>query len=446
MFNCPGLDLPEATIKEQPTEDCSQFKGTSLTELEPSIERCEVRALSHCSIFGYATIFDGLGHYFNKLRTLMLGEHKHGIYRSYKAYFEEFVGLSAMHLKMPNLPHNASLYCHQKQLASADGFSSNKDLWERQYECNLVPPLDAWFNLRSELFDPNQDEQCVQVKVHRTSLAAASAAPKPENFLRERYWAKKHMHASTACRNKLKPKRSSGDWDVAIHFRLGDLIAPAIGTGDALSAGSREQRKKNWEDRAEEAAGGMRSVLRTLSKTKASLNVTMQGVSKGYRFMVLVVSDSPFAAVQEFIERGDDIRLEAIRTDHDQYATFTTVRVRFVEDSDKVFELAFMSSDANPLVAMHCLAAADALVLPFHQGARVGPSSFALMAATLGRGSVIQTAEELLGRVSHIDGSSPYSWADSFVEHVLSPQGTFAAEIEDGAYPQQRLPTTEDPL
>ena len=85
------------------------------------------------------------------------------------------MGLGAIHLKIPNLPHNASLYCHQKQLASdgaprtcpaafylracrlrrrrftpsrlpartspriacppfdsADGFSSDEDLWERQ--------------------------------------------------------------------------------------------------------------------------------------------------------------------------------------------------------------------------------------------------------------------------------------------------------------------------
>ena len=150
-------------------------------------------------------------------------------------------------------------------------------------------------------------------------------------------------------------------------------------------------------------------------------------------------------------------------------------------------QLAFMNEDANPLVAMHCLAAADALVLPFHKGDRMappsnpstspnpgpcskldpdpdptptpfatpspnhtgdrmGPSSFALMAATLGRGSVIQTAEELLERVERINGGSPDAWADSFVQHVLSPQGTFAAEGEGGGYSQEQLPTPEDPL
>ena len=54
--------------------------------------------------------------------------------------------------------------------------------------------------------------------------------------------------------------------------------------------------------------------------------------------------------------------------------------------------------------------------------------------------------QELLERVSRINGGSPAAWADSFVQHVLSPQGTFAAEREEGAYPQQQLPTPEDPL
>ena len=74
-------------------------------------------------------------------------------YSAYKSYFEEFIGLSALHLRMPTLPHDASLYCHEKQIASDDAFSDNQDLWDRQYEFNLVPPLDDWFNLRSELLD-----------------------------------------------------------------------------------------------------------------------------------------------------------------------------------------------------------------------------------------------------------------------------------------------------
>jgi len=453
MFNCPNLDLPESTItKEQSAEDtaedCSRLEGTSLTSLEFDLSRgrCEVSPLSHCSVFGYVTVFDGLGHYFNKLRTLMATEHEAGIYRSYEAYFEEYVGLGAIHLKMPNLPHNASLYCHQKQLASDDGFSSDEDLWHRQYECNLVPPLDDWFNLRSELFDPNQDDQCVRVQVHRTtsrlSLAGAADLPKPADFLRARYWARTHKNGKRpeiSCRGASRPKRSSSDWDIATHLRLGDLIAPAIGTGDA----GRDKREVNWADRAAETAKGMQSVLRTLSKLKADL----KNVSEDLRFVILVVSDSPFEVVSEFLKKEAGIQLEVVRIDHDEYASYTIVTARF-EGSDEVMQLALMSSDANPLVSMHCLAAADALVLPFHKGdnPKLGPSSFALMAATLGRGSVIRTAEELLERVSRINGASPVAWADSFVQHVLSPHGTFAAEREEGAYPQERLPTPEDPL
>ena len=46
------------------------------------------------------------------------------MFHAYESFFEEFVGRSAVHLKLPNLPGNASLYCHQKQLASEESFES----------------------------------------------------------------------------------------------------------------------------------------------------------------------------------------------------------------------------------------------------------------------------------------------------------------------------------
>ena len=47
------------------------------------------------------------------------------MFHAYESFFEEFVGRSAVHLKLPNLPGNASLYCHQKQLASEERFESS---------------------------------------------------------------------------------------------------------------------------------------------------------------------------------------------------------------------------------------------------------------------------------------------------------------------------------
>ena len=184
----------------------------------------------------------------------------------------------------------------------------------------------------------------------------------------------------------------------------------------------------------------MKLVLRTLSKLK----LTLENESES-RFESLVVSDSPFPVVKEFLEKEAGIHLEVVRTDLDQYASFTIVDARFIDSNDSL-ELAFMNSDANPLVSMHCLAAADALVLPRQEGDEMGSSYFALMAATLGKGSVIQTAEELQERAVRVNGDSPASRADSFMQNVLSPRRTFAAEGEDGAYPQEKLPTREDPL
>ena len=57
------------------------------------------------------------------------------------------------------------------------------------------------------------------------------------------------------------------------------------------------------------------------------------------------------------------------RTFHDDVATFTDVLAHFSDgapsphfDAQRSLRLSFMNEDANPLVAMHCLAAADALV------------------------------------------------------------------------------------
>ena len=110
-----------------------------------------------------------------------------------------------------------------------------------------------------------------------------------------------------------------------------------------------------------------------------------------------------------------------------------------------------MNEDANPLVAMHCLAAADALVVPAENGEK--PSSFALMAATLSRGSVIPSIEDLSARVARIRGGAAGeshfgdgALGDAFVQNLMLPRGTFVADEEEGAYVLQNLPLPGDPL
>ena len=108
-----------------------------------------------------------------------------------------------------------------------------------------------------------------------------------------------------------------------------------------------------------------------------------------------------------------------------------------------------MNEDANPLVAMHCLAAADALVLPAENGERPPPSSFALMAATLSRGSVIPSIEDLRDRISRIhvgEGRVGDALDDAFKQNIMLPRGTFVADEEEGAYLLQKLPQPGDPL
>jgi len=323
-------------------------------------------------------------------------------------------------------------------------------------------------------------------------MTSPADALKPADFLRERYWARKRPAIS--CRAALRARKhgGGGDWDVAVHLRLGDLIAPAVGTGDA----SRDGRSDNWAERAANTAKGMATILRSLCRLKAA----MKAASAEHRFVSLVVSDTPFDVVRGFLKRHAGIQIWETHADHDEYASYTIAKA--VLDSGDSMELSFMSATANPLVSMHCLAAADALVLPFHAGDELGPSSFALMAANLGRGSVIQTAEvrkqqsltltltraltrnpkprlwstltltltqtltltlaqthtatinpnpnetpqELDERIARIQGDGADAWADSFVQNFLSPKGNFASEREKGAYPPTKLPTRSDPL
>ena len=118
---------------------------------------------------------------------------------------------------------------------------------------------------------------------------------------------------------------------------------------------------------------------------------------------------------------------------------------------------------------MHCLAAADALVLPAETNPNPNPnpnpnqvlpvengekpSSFALMAATLSRGSVIPSIEDLSARVARIRGGAAGeshfgdgALGDAFVQNLMLPRGSFVADEEEGAYVLQKLPLPGDPL
>ena len=307
------------------------------------------------------------------------------MFHAYESFFEEFVGRSAVHLKLPNLPGNASLYCHQKQLASEESFESNEDFWDRQYECNLVPPLDRWFNLQSELYQPHKKkaDQCVQWRVtHKAELseqlaeddeegkekepapsptpdqeggqAAANATkarlhplaskarlPHPKlrvpptalaaegakggkskppdwrNYLRERYWA---AHRPMITCGREVAQRSN--WEVALHLRLGDLIAPVIGPGDS-------RREAHYSERAAQAARGLTRALSLLSHVQT----TMRNASAATQFRTLVVSDSPYAVVSAFLKEQADVHLTVERAYHDDVATFTDVLARFSDSA-----------------------------------------------------------------------------------------------------------------
>ena len=255
-------------------------------------------------------------------------------------------------------------------------------MWDRQYECNLVPPLDRWFNLKSELYEPHierKEDQCVQWTVDQSQASEESSeqagprSPSPDphglnlarqphpkrlaakggkgtkgalagktqppddwsNYLRERYWA--GGRPMITCGREVA---SRSNWELALHLRLGDLIAPVIGPGDSVAQGKREAQ---YSERAAQAARGLARAFSILSQVQ----MTMRNASQATKFRTLVVSDSPFSVVKDFLSEEAGVQMKVERTFHDDVATFTDVLARF---SDGALRLSFMNEDANPLV------------------------------------------------------------------------------------------------
>jgi len=455
MFECADQSTAQPSIiRHAESEPCSRLSGMRFVEGEPSEMRCEGLVFSHCRAFGYVAIFDGLGHYFNKLRTLLIRERDQGIFRSYGSFFEEFVGRSAVYVesmtsrtyevrdqqRRGNLSTNRtsegpfSLYCHQKQLATADSFSSSAEFWERQYECYEVPPLDRWFNLQSDLVDQDE-ERCVQLKVREHHSPDGNSSSRWHNFLRAQYWDETPdapMVKDLSCGRTVARDET---WQLALHLRLGDLIAPVL-----VDNGADKGRAEIFSERVAHGIDGLKRALQLLSHVQS----TLHNASAHSSFRSLVITDSPFASVKQLLHTAG-VHLSVERTFQDELTSYTDVKARFPsgesEGGEGKMQLSFMSDDANPLVALHCLAAADVLLLP--AAAHEYVSSFALMAASLSRGSVISSAGELAERVSRVEAAAEdggEALAAAFVQSMLLPRGTFEPEEEDGAYAPFELP------
>ena len=121
-----------------------------------------------------------------------------------------------------------------------------------------------------------------KLRVPPTALAAEGAKggkskpPDWRNYLRERYWA---AHRPMITCGREVAQRSN--WEVALHLRLGDLIAPVIGPGDS-------RREAHYSERAAQAARGLTRALSLLSHVQT----TMRNASAATQFRTLVVSDS----------------------------------------------------------------------------------------------------------------------------------------------------------
>ena len=108
-----------------------------------------------------------------------------------------------------------------------------------------------------------------KLRVPPTALAAEGGKrgktkpPDWRNYLRERYWA---AHRPMLTCGREVAQRSN--WEVALHLRLGDLIAPVIGPGDS-------RREAHYSERAAQAARGLTRALSLLSHVQVTVTVSL---------------------------------------------------------------------------------------------------------------------------------------------------------------------------
>ena len=218
---------------------------------------------------------------------------------------------------------NPSLYCHQRGTVKQDFEATHEEgcvegadafraylaaryptgdaLFRDHFECYASPPFDAWFG-----FD---------------ALPPAGDAAWDRRAVAETYASLDRGAFAGGC------GAAAGDVRLVIHARLGDLLA---------TAGPAEGRR-----------------LRNALVVAATLAARLRG-----RVHVLVLSDSPAAAVAGVLE--GDVRVELGDARSDGVSHLVDGRTVGLEND---VELTFLGA-GNPLVAIHCMATADVLLGP----------------------------------------------------------------------------------
>jgi hypothetical protein len=184
------------------------------------------------------------------------------------------------------------------------------------FECFVAPPFDEWFG-----FDalPPADDPAWE----RRAAAKAYAAVDRD--------------ALVDC------GAADGELRVVVHVRLGDLIHPDLSVNASATAlASISMRSQG---------GQLQNALRVVAGLRARLS--------GRRVHALILSDSPPETVAATLE-GLDVGIRVGGARRDGASHLVDGRTAGLETD---FDVSFHGA-GNPLVALHCMAAADLLLGP----------------------------------------------------------------------------------
>ncbi|KAH8057160.1 hypothetical protein JL722_6801 [Aureococcus anophagefferens] len=248
-------------------------------------------------------------------------------------YFQDVISEAAVFLRdVDGLGDGfaPSLYCHERDwlhagkqrvtgeeiagVQIAARWRTGDAVFRDHFECFVAPPLDEWFG-----FDalPPADDPAWE----RRAVAEAYAAVDHDAFV--------------DC------GAADGELRVVVHVRLGDLIHPDLSVNASATAlASISMRSQG---------GHLRNALRVVAELRA-----LPGAAS-----TLILSDSPPETVAASLE-GLDVGIRVGGARGDGASHLVDGRTAGLETD---FDVSFHGA-GNPLVALHCMAAADLLLWP----------------------------------------------------------------------------------
>ena len=250
-------------------------------------------------------------------------------------YFQEYMSEASAYLRdVDGLGDGfaPSLCCHERDWVHArnwgPGNSGLQDeiaarwptgdaLFRSHFECFLAPPLDEWFGF--DALPPTKKRP----GGHRVRRAVAET------------YAAVDRDAFVDC------GAADGELRIVVHVRLGDLIHADL----VPNVSATDERPMRVE------GAHLRNALRVVAGLRARL--------PGRRVRALILSDSPPETVARTLE-GLDVGIRVGGARRDGASHLVDGRTAGLEDD---FDVSFHGA-GHPLVALHCMAAADLLLGP----------------------------------------------------------------------------------